>query len=444
MFRRPVSRHPPVTEHAATAVPSSSLRDRRGRLLLATLALATGAAVWLLAAHALWQSSVPSNLKLPYVPADTLFSAHYLSSSRSYELLLTILALAAEVAVIVVLVIYARRGHVPMRESAAGPIGTGMLLGMLGFALVWLVEVPFRLLAVWWERKHGVSHEGYVNSILTGFLGLGGTFVFVSFGLLIVMGLARVSKRGWWLLASPAFAVLALLSVFLSPYLLSRTAPLRETQRVSEVQGLARAERLHGVKAEVQDVERFTTAPNAEAVGVGSSRRLVLWDTLLNGRFDRPEVRVVIAHELGHLRHGHALKRVGWLLLFLLPASALVALATARLGGLGRPESVPLALLVFVLLQFAASPLMNMVSRHEEAEADWSALTATRDTYSARRLFVNLARTSHADPDPPAWSYVLFADHPTVVQRVAMVDACQARPDCRSPEPGKPAALPGP
>jgi STE24 endopeptidase len=73
---------------------------------------------------------------------------------------------------------------------------------------------------------------------------------------------------------------------------------------------------------------------------------------------------------------------------------------------------------------------MNMVSRHEEAEADFSALKATRDTTAARNLFVGLARTSHADPDPPWWSYVLFADHPTIVQRVAMVDACRARPGC--------------
>jgi Zn-dependent protease with chaperone function len=424
-----------VAEQAAAPVGTSPLHAGRRRLLLTAFAVAAGAAVWLLAAHALWQSSVPSNLKLPHVPADTLFDGHYLSSSRSYELFLTILALLAEIAVIVVLVLYARHGQALMRESAAGPIGTGMLLGMLGFALVWLVEVPFRLLAVWWERKHGVSHEGYVTSVLTGFLGLGGTFVFVSFGLLIVMGLARVSRRRWWLLASPAFAALALLSAFVSPYLLSRTTPLREPQRVSEVRSLASREGLHGVRAEVQDVERFTTAPNAEAVGFGASRRLVLWDTLLDGRFDRREVRVVIAHELGHIAHKHVLKRVGWLLLFLLPASALVALATARLGGLGRPEAVPLALLIFIVLQLAASPLMNLVSRHEEAEADWSALKATGDTAAARSLFVRLARTSHADPDPPAWSYVLFADHPTIVQRVAMVDACQARVDCGAVQP---------
>ena len=95
------------------------------------------------------------------------------------------------------------------------------------------------------------------------------------------------------------------------------------------MRSLARIEGIPGTKAEVQDVHRFTTAPNAESVGFGPTRRVILWDTLLNGRFDRREVRVVTAHELGHLAHHHTLRRVGWLILFLIPATALVALRQA-------------------------------------------------------------------------------------------------------------------
>jgi STE24 endopeptidase len=193
------------------------------------------------------------------------------------------------------------------------------------------------------------------------------------------------------------------------------------------VRELARVERVPGTRAEVQDVDRSTTAPNAESVGFGPTRRVILWNTLLDGRFSRGEVRVVVAHELGHIAHDHILKRVGWLVLFLLPAAALVALFTRRRGGLARPEAVPVALFVFVVLQLLTMPLTNIVSRREEAEADWSALRATHDPAAARALFRNLAITSRADPDPPAWSYVLFDDHPTIVQRIAMVDAWQAR-----------------
>jgi STE24 endopeptidase len=406
---------------------SRSERPRAGRRMARALLGALACAVWALAAHALWHSSVPHSLKLPHVDPRSLFSASYLSSSRSYSQLLAIDTLAGKLVLIVVLVLYARRGHVLMRESAAGRIGTGMLLGMLGFAIVWLAELPFGLIAVWWERRHGVSHQGYVISVLDGFVSLGGEFLYISFALLVAMAFAGLARRWWWALAAPVFAGLALLSTFLSVYLVADTRPLRNPATAADVRTLARAEGIPGTKAEVQDVRRFTTAPNAESVGFGPTRRLILWDTLLDGRFNRREVGVVIGHELGHLAHHHTLKRVGWLILFLIPAAAIVALATGRRGGLARPEAVPLALLVFVALQLLSAPLMNVVSRREEAEADWSALRATHDPQAARELFVGLARTSHADPDPPTWDYVLFEDHPTIVQRVAMVDAWRAR-----------------
>lgn len=399
---------------------------RPARALAALLGLLALAALWALAAHALWRSSVPS-LRLPHVDARTLFSRSFLSRSSSYESFLAIDALLGDVTLIVVLAVYARRGQRLMRESAAGRIGTGMMLGMLGFAVVWLAELPFGLAAVWWERRHGISHQGYVSSVIEGFVSLGGEFLFVSLALLVAMGLAGVLRRWWWAVAAPAFAALALLSTFVGVYFVPNTHALERGPTAADVRQLARVEGIAGTKADVQDVKRETTAPNAESVGFGPTRRVILWDTLLDGRFDRAEVRAVIAHELGHLAHDHTLKRVGWLALFLLPAAALVALFTRRRGGLARPEAVPLALLTFVALQLVTTPLTNIVSRHEEAEADWSSLRATRDPAAERSLFRKLATTSLGNPDPPAWSYVLYADHPTIVQRIAMVDAWQAR-----------------
>jgi len=396
-------------------------------MLATLLALIAFAALWLLAAHALWRSTVPGGLHLPQVDPKGIFTRSFLERSASYERFLDLDALLGEVALLIVLACYARRGHALMRESAAGRIGTGMLLGMLGFAFVWLAEVPFGLAAVWWERRHGISHQGYLSSLLESFIALGSQFLFVSLALLITMGLAGVLRRWWWVVAAPVFVCLALLSTFLSVYLIPNTHRLTNPQRSADVRELARIEGIPGTRAEVQDVQRDITAPNAESVGFGSTRRVILWNTLLDGRFTRAEVRVVIAHELGHLAHHHPLKRVGWLALFLLPATALVALLTRGRGGLARPEAVPVALFVFVLLQLLTAPLTNIVSRREEAEADWSALKATRDPAAARSLFAKLATTSLANPDPPAWSYVLYADHPTIVQRIGMADAWQSR-----------------
>jgi STE24 endopeptidase len=83
--------------------------------------------------------------------------------------------------------------------------------------------------------------------------------------------------------------------------------------------------------------------------------------------------------------------------------------------------------LVSVALQLLTLPLWTLVSRHEETEADWSALQATREPSTARALFARLATTSLADPEPPAWAYVLYADHLTIAQRIALTEAWQAR-----------------
>ena len=410
-----------------SAESSSERATGKLRRLLGLVALAAGAALWALAAHRLWHTTVPPGLSPSHEDPRASFSAAFLARSASYERFLAIDGLLAVVALLGVVALYARHGHRLMRESAAGPIGTGMLLGMLGLGIVWLAEVPFGLAAVWWERRHHVSHQGYLASLVEGFLGLGGTFLAVSIALLIAMGLARVLRSWWWLVAAPLFAGLALLMAFLSIYLIPDTHPLTRAPQLADTRALAREEGVPGTRVRVQNVARFTTAPNAEAVGLGSTRRVILWDTLLDGRFSRREIRAVIAHELGHLAHRHILKGVGWLALFLLPAAGLIALATRRRGGLALPEAVPIALLVLVALNVLTLPLRNVVTRRMEAEADWTALRATHDPAGARALFHRLATTSLADPDPPGWSFLLSGDHPTIAQRIAMTRAWERR-----------------
>jgi STE24 endopeptidase len=386
-----------------------------------TLALLASAALWLWAAYALWHStaSVPQG---PSLSPHRFFSDSFLNSSASYERFLIIDGLLATVALLAVLAVYARRGHHLMRESAAGRVGTGMLLGMLGFAVVWLAELPFGLAAVWWQRDHGVSHQGYLVWIVESFLGLGGTFLFVAAALAIAMGLAGPLRRWWWIAAVPAFVGLALLFTLASPYLVPDTSPLHDPH-LGEARALERKEGVEGTKFAVEDVDRFTTAPNAEATGLGPTRTVILWNTLLSNDFSRGEVRAVLGHEIAHIAHDDPLKQVGWLALFLVLAAGLVELFTRLRGGMARPEAVPVALLVLVALQLLATPAFNLVTRRAEASADWSSLEATHEPAVARAMFRRLSTTSQSSPDPPAWTSLLNGSHPTIMQRIEMTYA---------------------
>jgi STE24 endopeptidase len=385
------------------------------------------ALLWAFAAGRLLRTSVPSGLRLPQLDVGRFFSHAYLDRSASYERFLRIDFVLSQLALLLALAGYALRGERLMRESAAGRVGTGVLLGMLGLAVVWIAQLPFGLAEVWWQRRHDVSHQSYVSWIFQSFFGLGGEFLFVCFAIAIVMGFAGLLGNRWWIAGVPALVAVALLIAFVSPFLVGEVHSARSPTLRADAQQLAHAEGLGSVKVEIQDVHRFTTQVNAEAVGLGPTRRVILWDTLVNGRFTRGEVRTVLAHEIGHIAHNHIWKGLAWLALFAIPIGFLLALATRARGGLYDPRAVPLALLVFTLLQLALSPARNAVTRRMEAEADWSALQATRDPGSARSAFVRLARTSRVDPDPPGWWRALTGDHPTILERIEMVEAWRAR-----------------
>ena len=385
--------------------------------LAGVLATAWAVAVWLL-----WTSTTVPALHLPHLDPHAYFSPRQLSAAASYSRLERVDWLLSTVATLGALLVFARYGVRWARESAAGRMGTGMLLGMLGFALLWAVQVPFSILELWWERRHHLTSIGYASLVLGNWLALGGEFVFLCFALAIVMGLARAVGDWWWLPAAPAFIGLALLFAFLNPWLTS-THRLEQPALRASAARLERIEHVRHAPIEVETVHDVTSLPNAEATGIGPSRRVILWDTLVDGRFTDREVTVVIAHELGHLAHDHIWKDVGWYALFAFPGTFLIALATRRRGGMRRPEAVPLSLLVLVGLTVLGQPLQNIVTRHMEAEADWSALQATHDTAAATGLFVRFVPTTLSQPSPPTWDYVLLENHPTIMQRIAMVQA---------------------
>ena len=377
---------------------------------------------WAFAAIHLWRTSVPDDLALPNLDPHRYFSDTLLSRTASYDAFLRVDAVLAALAQLAALGFFALRGARFTRESAAGRIGTGMLLGMLGLAFVWLAQFPFGLAALWWERRHDVSSQGYVAWIIDDFLSAGGAFLFISLALLIVMSLAGLWRRRWWLAAVPALLGVALLFAFVQPYLIPSVHPLRDPAVAADARRLAAREGVGDVPVRVQDTHNLGGAPNAEAAGIGPSERVIVWDTLLQ-RFPPGQVRVVLAHEFAHLAHDHVLKEFAWMALLAIPIAIAVAIATRRRGGLYEPVAVPLALFVTVALLLIASPLQNAFSRRMEAEADWSALQTTRDPGAMKALFRRFTRIGLVQPTSPGWATVLLDDHPDPMRRIEMAAA---------------------
>lgn len=376
-------------------------------------------AAWVVGATLLWRTSVPASFDVGGLDVHRYFGAAELERAHRYWRFLEVNWLLGTVATIVALVVLARRAPRIARGLGLGPIGSGVIIGMLTLVTLWFVALPFSFAGQWWAARHGLAPHDYLAWLAAPWATLGFEAAYAMGVIVFVMWLARRLGRNWWIVGAPAFIGLAVLFAFLQGFVaVSGTTRAKPSLRAD----IARIERSEGVSVpvRVEKVSDWTNEANAFTAGIGPSTRVVIWDTLLDGRFTRGEVNVVVAHELGHVAHRHIWKGLAWLALLAFPIAFVVAEATRRRGGLGNPGTIPLAFLVLSVASILALPIENAVSRRYEAEADWAALQATRDPQSTAKLFRSFGRTSLQEPSPPAWDYWLLENHPTLAQRIAM------------------------
>ncbi|GAA4924734.1 M48 family metallopeptidase [Stackebrandtia albiflava] len=243
-------------------------------------------------------------------------------------------------------------------------------------------------------------------------------------------GLMRLSPRLWWLWASAAAGVLVVVMSAVYPVvvepLFNRFTPMADGPLRTELIEMAERDGLPVTDVLVADASRRTTAVNAYVSGLGPTRRIVVYDTLLEA--PREQVVSVVAHELGHAKHGDVW--VGTSIGALAVAAAACGIAVlAGAGGLLRragvdditsPRSAGLILAAVAVVGLLAGPVQNVISRQIEMRADQHALELTGDPQTFIEMQTGLATTNLSDVDPPTVLHWLFGSHPTTAQRIAM------------------------
>ena len=293
---------------------------------------------------------------------------------------------------------------------------------VLGLGLLTsLITVPTDVMAERVTRKYGLSVQDWglwtrdraVNWLLMSLA--------LAVLALVLIGLAKRWRSGWWLPAAIAAAVLVLGVSFAYPVLVEP----RFNDFTSMPAGALRDELMQlaaqdGVPVKdvlVADASKRTTAVNAYVSGFGSTRRLVVYDTLLK---DTPpaQVRLVVAHELGHAAENDVLHGT---IIGVLGAAFAVTLLRLLLGArMADPRRTALLLALIVAGTTLASPVQNLVSRRIEARADYHSLHLTNDPKDFVAMQHDLAVTNISGLDPSRWRYWLFATHPTAPERIAM------------------------
>jgi STE24 endopeptidase len=386
------------------------------------------AAGWVVSGALLWRTTVPGNLRLPHVDPHRYWSDRVLHRAAHFDGFLRWDWVAATLVGLAVLLVLVRLGPRIAGAWELGRVGTGVMVGAVATLALWAAGLPFGFAALWWGRRYGIEKQGYLNWLLSQWPSLLGQVVGLTIVLTILLLLAGRFERFWWAIAGPLFTAVAFVLVLLIPYVATiGTRPPHRTKLAAQLRELERREGIAGTPIRIENASDRTTAANAETIGLGPSTRVVIWDTLLDGRFSPGEIRVVAAHEFGHAARRHIWKGLGWYALIEIPGFLVLALATRRRGGMARPEVVPFALLVIAVFNLAVTPFTNVVSRRYEGEADWRALQATRDPASMVKLFRHFGTLDLQQPDPPAWSYVWIDNHPTLAQRIAMAKAWASR-----------------
>jgi STE24 endopeptidase len=241
----------------------------------------------------------------------------------------------------------------------------------------------------------------------------------------------RLTGGWWWLWAGAGMLVFTVLLANLAPVLImplfNKFVPLGDEHAELAARLMKLADqagtKVRGVYK--YDMSKRTKAANAALTGLGSTRRIVLGDTLIN-EFSPDEIETVLAHELGH----HVHKDIPVLLAFgtvmtlggLYLASLVLHWAAGFFGFAGPADIAGLPALGLVLGAFGllTQPLDNAVSRWRESMADEYAIQSTGKKQAFASAFIRLANQNLGEVDPEKWVVFMFYDHPPLGERIRM------------------------
>ncbi len=319
-----------------------------------------------------------------------------------------------------------------LAQVTSGPGSLLALFAAVFGGIYYLIELPLSFYAGFvLPHRFGQSNQtlrGWISDQVKNILVLGVLGLFVLEMIYVVL---RDFPDIWWILAAVLLLLSTLVGSILAPVLLMpifyKFKPLGE-EHAGLAERLTRLSERAGTR--VKGVYKFdmstrTKAANAALTGLGSTRRIILGDTLLS-EFSDDEIETVLAHELGHhvnrdiplLIAFQTLTTVGGLFL----ASLALRWGVGQYGfqGVGDPAALPLFMLVMGLFGLVTMPLSNAVSRWREVLADRYALQSTRKPEAFASAMTRIANQNLAEVDPEPWVEFLLYSHPALEKRIGM------------------------
>ncbi len=381
------------------------------------------AAIWLLRPRAEILDPAPVSEHAYFTPAQIQRADDFRDGQR----LLAIGTLVVEGAVLVVLAFWR---PAPLRRAlwaaSRRPLLGGAAVGAALSLTLAVSTIPFGIAANERARDIGLSTQSAAawlgDSAKSAVIGA----LLAAAGAAIAVAMLRRLGRYWWLGGSFLVLFFAVVFTWLAPVLLApvfnKFEELPPGKTRTEILRLADQAGVKVGHVYRIDASRRSTAINAYVDGIGSSKRVVVYDNTLR-QLSPTELRSVLAHELGHVKANDIVRGIAWLAiaapLGVLFIQLLTGALTARSGDDPRsPAALPALALSIALAAFVLGVVSNQLSRRIEARADSFALQLTHDPHAFIGLQKQLALTNVAQPRSPAALQWVFGTHPDTMQRI--------------------------
>jgi len=304
--------------------------------------------------------------------------------------------------------------------------------GVLYLLLVYVVSFPLNIYEHFFrEHQYGLATQSFPAWFREQLIGLGVTLMGGTIFLIVLYAVFRRAPKTWWIWGTAvavvfSFFVLFIAPVFIDP-LFNTYKPLTKPEISEPILAMARANQIPVKQVFEVDASRQTTRVSANVSGILGTTRIALNDNLLN-QCNVPEIRAVMAHEMGHYVLNHGAKLLTYLGIFVLIGFALTRIlfdaAARRWGqkwgvrGIADPAGLPLLALIFSTLLFLATPFLNTVVRVTEREADAFGINTAREPDGMAKVALKLGAYRKLNPTP--LEEFIFYDHPSGRARIRM------------------------
>ncbi len=369
------------------------------------------------------------------VRSEELFDPGEVARARAYRRRQMLVGAASGAVQAGALVALVRRPAAPVRRPrgprpgaariAIADAGRGAAL-TLGLTVV---ALPFDAIEHRRARSVGLATQGWPAWAVDAAKSTGIGVTLSSAASAGALTLMRRAPRTWWLPAAGAAAAGGAGLMLLAPVVLdpafNRFEPLEPGSLRDGVFDLAQRAGVRVREVYAVDASRRTTAANAYVTGLGPTKRVVLFDTLLE-RFTEEEARVVVAHELAHVRHHDVPRGLAYLALVAPAALQAASALTARVRPAGGDPDIATLAALALSLGIVGAPLgvgAGLLSRTVERRADVFSLRLTDAPEAFIAFERKIVSQNLADPDPPRWLVALGSSHPPALQRVGVARA---------------------